>query len=360
MSILRPACYKLFSSLISSIYDRFEIGSGAPKQNLTVQSDVEDFLMKTIVRALGEGSSAGLKIDTDLFAFGVDSLTATRVRNEIVKGLELGDVKLGQNVVYEQPSITLLAQYLLKLSSTIREQDDQGNEAVYRDMLQLVETFSSQLSEQTQRVTNGTEPDTAGAVVVLTGATGSLGAHVLDRLTRRDDVSRVICLSRASNHSESLKRIHESLSLRQRVLTPSALAKITSLAADVGLDNLGLSHEEVSDVSANATHIIHNAWPVNFNLSLQSFVPHIQGAVNLIKLAQSARHKARFYFSSSVGTRQGRPDALVKEEFPDSPVTAGGMGYGRSKWVVEKIMEKVKGIQVGVLRIGQLVGDTKR
>jgi thioester reductase-like protein len=232
---------------------------------------------------------------------------------------------------------------------------------VYEDMLELVETFSTQLSrDRIEPAMHGRQSGHVGAVVVLTGATGSLGAHILDQLTRRNDVSRVICLSRASSHSESFKRVHHSLLLRQRSLNSAALAKITSLSVDVNLADLGLSPEELSDIQCNATHVIHNAWPVNFNLSLQSFIPHIQGAVNLIKLAQSSSCQARFYFSSSVGTRQGRPDKVVKENFPDHPITAGGMGYGRSKWIVEKIMEKVTGIQVGVLRIGQLVGDTER
>jgi thioester reductase-like protein len=39
------------------------------------------------------------------------------------------------------------------------------------------------------------------------------------------------------------------------------------------------------------------------------------------------------------------------------------MGYARSKWVVEKVCEhavKVTPAKVGILRIGQLVGDTEK
>jgi thioester reductase-like protein len=49
---------------------------------------------------------------------------------------------------------------------------------------------------------------------VLTGATGSLGAHLLDQLLNQKDVERVICLARAKNDEDALKRVEESLQVR--------------------------------------------------------------------------------------------------------------------------------------------------
>jgi thioester reductase-like protein len=171
----------------------------------------------------------------------------------------------------------------------------------------------------------------------------------------------VFCLSRAKSHEESAARVKSSLQQRQRVLKPTEQAKIVSWAADVNKPDLGLKPEEYKQLSDLATSIIVNAWPVNFTLSLASFDPHVGGAINLLNLAQESVHQATYYFSSSVGTRQGRIEPVADEAFPDSPSTAGGMGYGQSKWVVEKTLERAaleKGARVGVLRIGQLVGDT--
>ena len=195
---------------------------------------------------------------------------------------------------------------------------------------------------------------------VLTGATGSLGAYILDQLTSDPSVSRVICLSRATSHPQSVSRIHESLQNRRRVLSPNSAAKITSYASDVNVPNLGLSEAEYTDLVNSATVVIHNAWPVNFVLSIESFETHIGGASNLMNLATKAG--ARFFFSSSVATRNGVWEDPCPENFPQDPKTAGSMGYGRSKWVVEKMCERAgkSGAPVGVLRIGQLVGDTEK
>lgn len=91
------------------------------KQNLTTVSSLESFLTQAIVQTLGSTKSKNLTRESDLFAFGVDSLQATRIRNICQKELELEGVVLGQNsesrycsslddtnlyaVVYENPSI---------------------------------------------------------------------------------------------------------------------------------------------------------------------------------------------------------------------------------------------------------------
>lgn len=70
---------------------------------------------------------------------------------------------------------------------------------------------------------------------------------------------------------------------------------------------------------------------------------------------------AAFYFSSSISCRQGSPDATCTEDYSSSPSTAAGTGYAQSKWVVEKLCQKAAdatGLPVGVLRIGQMVGDS--
>lgn len=402
MSILRPACYKKFASIIDDIYERFERGGngpGQPKAQIETQDEMEAFLTQTIGDVLGPSttisSSAGggrgeLGPETDLFAYGVDSLQATRVRNVINKGLELGDyhTSLGQNIVYEHPSIRQLAAYLLGLKAgggSDEQHQGQGNDkqeddepAHERLMWDLVNKFSSQIlspaaAAAATTVKNGDQMEqsneNAGETIVLTGATGSLGAHILDQLTRRSSVARVICLSRASSDAESLERVQASLQQRQRTLAPEAWSKVLSFAADVNnTSRLGLKAETYEMIRASATAIVHNAWPVNFNLSLSSFEPHIGGAVNLINLAQSSERAVTptVFFSSSVSTVQGGKFFEAKtcpEDFMTEAGTAAGMGYGRSKWCVEKILEKAakeKQARVGVFRIGQLVGDTEK
>ena len=362
MSILRPACYKKFAGDIDAIYERFERGTGQPKKTITEQGEMEQFIKEAINNALGDKSTDGLTSSTDLFEFGVDSLAATRVRNVISKTLELGSVSLGQNVVYEHPSIAALASYLVALASG--SLDDKVSSDASKEMWDMVDKWARAVVPAVEPASTSLTNGHVGEVVVLTGATGSLGAHILENLVNNPAVSQVICLSRGATHEETVARVQSSLSQRQRILSSESSSKIVSFAADVNKSDLGLPTKDLEYIRQKATAYIHNAWPVNFVLSLQSFEPHIGGAVNILNLAQTSPKavKPAFFFSSSVGTRQGRFEPVISEEFSDDAVTAGGMGYGRSKWVVEKVMERAKevGARAGVLRIGQLVGDTDK
>ena len=356
MSILRPACYKKFAPLIDAIYEQYEKGSGGqPKRVITDQGEMEVFLKETIQGTFDGKTKGQLELDTDLFGFGVDSLQATKVRNLIGRALDLGDVTLGQNIVYEHPSIRQLAKYLLNVGQAGTSGSSVG--AAHERMVQMVDEWSAKVVPRA----SSQQSNTRGQVVVLTGATGSLGAHILTQLIESPSVTQVICLSRAKSHGDSIQRVNDSLTQRHCQPSAEGRRKIVSYAADVNVEHLGLTAEEYESIRSTCTAVIHNAWPVNFVLSLESFAQHIGGAINLLNLAQTAAHSSAFLFSSSVATRQGRPDPIVEEVFPDSPETATPMGYGRSKWVVEKVCERAaaeKHASVGIFRIGQLAGDT--
>ena len=69
------------------------------------------------------------------------------------------------------------------------------------------------------------------------------------------------------------------------------------------------------------------------------------------------------YFLIVFTARDGQ-DPVCQETFPESVETAASTGYARSKWVVEKICQRVgkshhrRSNRIGILRIGQIVGDT--
>lgn len=360
MSILRPATYAKFKDIINSVYDRFENGSGVTKQDLS-KPELEDFILNAITQTLGASKATKLTKTSDLFAFGVDSLQSTRIRNICQKELELNGRTLGQNVVYENPSVEKLAAYILALRSG--SETTTSDEQQHVAMLTMVDKWSARLVSR-QAVSQSQRDDVSvSQTIVLTGATGSLGAHILLQLVSSPLVSRVICLSRAKSKADSLTRLQDSLRLRRLVLSPAQWGKVESFAANVNEDQLGLSADEYAHILSETTAVIHNAWPVNFNMSVDSYDEHVGGALNLINLClrSTKPRPPTFFFSSSIAARSGSVDPVCGEDFPRSPATALATGYGRSKWVTEKLCERAAQdtpVHVGVLRIGQLVGDT--
>lgn len=128
------------------------------------------------------------------------------------------------------------------------------------------------------------------------------------------------------------------------------------------------------------THIIHNAWPVNFNRSLSSFEPHVLGLTNLVRLAllSSGRRSVgsaptRLLFASSIAVA-GRFPALNPHgpfEVPETSLGAENsaeFGYPEAKWVSEQVLlaaSELYGDASGIeeplvqgcnVRIGQMTG----
>ena len=201
---------------------------------------------------------------------------------------------------------------------------------------------------------------------MLTGATGSLGAHLASRLAQNPDVRRVYCLVRAQRSSQARLRVVTSLRDRglYHLLPLDARNKLIALPANFGLQELGLQSKVYSELCSEVTGVIHCAWSVNFNLALSSFEADcIAGAHNLLALCLKARQSepATFNFCSSVSAVAATKGGFVPEALPESLEFAQNMGYAQSKLVTEHMCmsaAKAYGIKARVLRVGQVIADT--
>jgi thioester reductase-like protein len=120
----------------------------------------------------------------------------------------------------------------------------------------------------------------------------------------------------------------------------------------------------VSPFSSHQTNqFIDNQWPVDFNMSLASFEPHVKGVRNFVDFITNSKYDASLFFVSSIGITQGKAwDAPVPEEIIEDWGSAA-MGYGASKLVSERILaeaQKVSGLRTGILRVGQVSGPVKK
>lgn len=342
-SVIRQAFYKQFNAEIEHAYDQAAAANG----NLRALSatDLEVFLRNSIAKFLPQVKD--VERSTDLFSLGLDSLQSIQIRNDILKNINISGQKLGQNVVFEHPSIAALSGHLYNLRT--------GQAGEYTSttvqMQNLIERYSIFAAAKRKSV-------------ALTGATGSLGAHVLAQLAARPEIKTVYCLVRASTHKDASQRVRESLVQRKIYHTMSlgARRKIHALASDLADPFLGLGYETHELVAQSLQSVIHCAWSVNFNKSLQSFEKDcVPGVHNLLNLCLAASDEpASFDFCSSVSTVAQCPDLHIPEQLAKLE-WAQNMGYAQSKCVAEHLCmaaaEKT-GVKTRVLRVGQIVADT--
>lgn len=197
---------------------------------------------------------------------------------------------------------------------------------------------------------------------ILTGATGSLGAQLIaSLLVKRSENWKIVCLVRAEDDSSAHQRVLKTLQKHQLTLNDTQVSRLSCLAAKLPESHLGLSPQAYENLTHGARLVIHAAWPVHFGAGLQSFVPHLQGLHNLIQLARM--NKAKLLFCSSTSSVLAGPSRHIEERIYRDPKDAVAIGYARSKFVAESICASAweaggQG-QIGVLRLGQLSGDTQ-
>ncbi|KAJ5376810.1 hypothetical protein N7509_013696 [Penicillium cosmopolitanum] len=352
---IRAQVYQVFEDDIKKAYAGFE-GTDQKKGDLTLSvPELEEWLLTRFRKDLGVPLASP---ETDIFGAGVDSLQTTQIWRCIVRDLDLGDntESVSQNIVFEKGTVGDLAKHLYHLRTG--ETFEQENE------LEVMEELIEKYSHFTQHhPTIQQQPQSE--VVVVTGATGNLGAFVVAEIAKRSTVSEVWAVVRASGQASAGARLWKAMADRNIFLTDEEAAKVHAVPSDLSKLNLGLEGYVLDHLLSTTTSIIHSAWAVNFNLGVRSFEEqHIRGTYNLINFCLRSKlpSPARFFFCSSVSAASATPKpASISESAVEKIEHAQKIGYGRSKLVTEHITRNAMrktGMHARVFRVGQLGGDT--
>ncbi|KAF7321145.1 General substrate transporter [Mycena chlorophos] len=295
--------------------------------------------------------------EVDLFNQGFDSLSATFLRIRIVAAMRsLPNAKnaldINQNLVYTYPTISSLATFLAGLAS--------GSNNAVVDPQELVDSLIAKYSSDFAAAMSAI-PRAGGSkeVVLVTGTTGNLGSELLASLLHDDRVEKVYAFNRPGGDTSASER--QRLRFVQRGLDEKLLesSKLAFVDGTLDKESLGLEAKRYAELRHSVTLIIHNAWKLDFNLSVASFEPHIHGTRKLADLALSSPQRPRIVFTSSVASAMNWdpskgpcPEELIGTE----GVSAGSTGYGQSKLVAEQVLAR-SGLSVSALRIGQVCGS---
>ncbi|CAI7567323.1 unnamed protein product [Penicillium palitans] len=347
-SMIRAQVYQEHSDLIESLYTE--------KQQIygNLQLDVvetERVLLQIAQQELGISVSG---VDANFFSQGVDSLKAIHFRRLILQHFKFEMSQApGPNVIFEAGCISQLARHICALQKGETLEDAETDVSVMTGLIEKYSVFERHIPQP--HAFSG--PNS----VLLTGATGSIGAHVLYELLNDDSISTVYCLTRRES---PLEAILHTLADKDLCISPEQKRKIIAFNSRLDQPDFGVSLDEstITHILDSVSLIIHTAWPVNFNLPLTEFEPHIQGLYSLIQLSLSVhrREPAVMMFCSSVSTALGSQAAEILEEPVD--LDSAFMGYGQSKLIGERIVSNARrsGARSYSLRIGQVSGHSKK
>ncbi len=204
---------------------------------------------------------------------------------------------------------------------------------------------------------------TAGSVnILLTGATGFLGAFLLHDLLQQTE-AQIHCLIRCSDLEQGRKRIQKIL---ENYFPDNGcqISRITAVPGDLSKPLFGLSARDFERLASAVDVVYHNAALVNGLYSYtQLKATNVLGTEEAIRLAASGRLKPLHYVSSvSACPLEDSPDAkIVRErELNDEGGFLYG-GYPQSKWVAEQlvVLARSNGLPVVIYRPGIITGDSR-
>ena len=201
-------------------------------------------------------------------------------------------------------------------------------------------------------------------VILLTGATGFLGAFVLRDLLIHTAVRRVVCLVRSPGGTdEALRRLHDNLDRFELVVSREAWSRVEVVTGDISAPQLGLDEETYSRLGDEVDTVIHCAASVNFYQSYRKLrTANVESARQILRFAVHRRTKRLHYMSSTgVFDSDAGREGLMHET--DAPAHCRGsvMGYTETKWVAEQLMLQARGrgLPTSIYRAPFILGDAR-
>lgn len=269
-------------------------------------------------------------------------------------GYNASSTALAPRVVYSNSTPRKLAQHLLKtlvrgISNGFVDEASQQQKA----MAQLYQSYTRDLPTSKEGRPNAANE---GQIVVLTGSTGMLGSYLLDLLVSSPRVEKIICLNRAEDGGVK----QQVKAMADRGLTPRYTEKAEFHHIDISRSDFGLPTDVYQRLLKGTDRWIHNAWPVNFNITVETFEPHLRGVRNIGDFAARAEKRVAVVFISSIGTADGwdsKKGPVPEQRLEDMTLPLGG--YGRSKMVGSMILEdasKAGDFPAASIRMGQIAG----
>ena len=309
--------------------------------------------------------------ETSFFDLGGDSLMSVQIVPKINRRWQGANVPM--SVMTGKPTLKSVSRYIdrsldpvaLRLDTVAGDEEEQQAELYSNDLPKQIEQLPASLP--TADIKDGLR---LGFNILLTGATGFLGAYVLHDAIQREPPNHVYAHVRAATHKEAMARIKMTCTaygLWHDWWETEGLLEV--VLGDLEMPNLGLTVNDYKKITEDANMIIHNGARVHWLMPYENLkAANVQSTVECIKLAAIGKPK-RITFISSTSALDSDYYSQQSEygnkilEFDNLEGSRQGLatGYGQSKWVSEKLINEAckRGLNGTIVRSGYVLGDPK-
>ena len=349
------------------------LGAISKATDLDSRTETEHALAEIWAYHLPRHSADTLPRDTKFEDLGGNSIMAVQILPKINRRWSEANVPMSE-MLAKQPTLRKLARFIdrsldpvgLRMDAADSDDDEDQLEQYSNDLPNQIANLPASIGTAKDR--NIAAAYEAGTNILLTGATGFLGAYTLHAALMRKSPNHVYAHVRAASHTEAMNRVRTTCTaygLWQDWWETEGNLEI--VLGDLEKPRLGLSGPDYSKVVNDADVIIHNGARVHWLLPYESLKrANVESTLECIKLCNSGKPKRLLFVSSTSAldtehyvqqSESGHP--ILESDDLEGSRQGLGTGYGQTKWVSEKIVGEAcrRGLNGIIVRPGYVMGD---
>lgn len=303
------------------------------------QEFLVNYIKEKVVKVLGLDESQHLNLQKPLNEMGLNSLSNIDLKNQI-------DTEIGVNLPIEilltgsniHQLVSVLLEQLTSKSIANNHVIDLEAEVILDDAIYPKHNHDSFITEPT--------------AIFLAGATGFLGAFLLQELLQQTQAD-IYCLVRATDNDSAQIKVQKNLE-RYGIWQDTFRSRIIPILGDLSKFQLSLSNEDFQKLASKIDVIYHSAAWLNYVYPYEALKPtNVLGTQEIFRLASVGKVKPVHHISTiAVFESSFYWGKTVSES--DALAHSSGMklSYSQSKWVAEKLatIARKRGIPVSIYR----------
>ena len=296
-------------------------------------------LQRRLAAVMGLADAGSLDPGDSLFHIGLDSLMAVELAAGIQRDL---GVKLELESLAGDPSLEVLAAVVLEglvdPQGGVDRTLNLGQEAQLRSSWSL--PGAAALASDPGAISPGSAPP--GEAMLLTGASGFLGAYLLAGQLERWPELQVRCLVRAQDAPTGMERIQANLG-RYGLWQEAWASRLVAVPGDLAQPRFGLSDGAFADLARGLGGILHNGAQLSQMASYSQLeAANVGGTHTVLELAVhgQAPGPVPIQLISSVAVFEAAAyrNQPVLESDDVAEWRGIHVGYSQTKWVGERLV----------------------
>lgn len=339
---------KMYVDLLNglNISSKLDISVDTPEQ-------IDAILVASASKVLNLPESAFEDRSQSLFNVGLNSLYALQLRSYIAEYFD----DIPQGFLFHYSSIQSIREVLMKKKQNL-------DTDLYQKSQNLALSYIEKAKIDFPDVALNNYNNNTEKVILLTGATGSLGSFILVDLLKDISVQKIyVCIR--GDEEDLQDRLVDAFHRQSLDIHLLKTERLEILPMRFSEPWLGFDQKRYHCLQNEVTIIQHCAWLLDLNMPIDHYDKEcIAPFYNLLKFAYKQENPMHVHFISSVSAaaNNANKDNQVSEEpLPMDAHIAMDMGYGQSKFIVEILLNYLKiekNIPCYIERLGQICGDS--